>query len=103
MRLQDKATIVTGATRGIGKAIALAFSDACWSGGLNPCAHYAASKAGMTSITRSLAKELAPYGVRVNAVAPGLIETDMGGTAGSTLPGLHIPLGRQGSPDEVAT
>jgi len=86
-----------------GGAIVMVSSDACWSGGLNPCAHYAASKAGMTSITRSLAKELAPHRVRVNAVAPGLIETDMGGTAGSTLPGLHIPLGRQGTPDEVAS
>ena len=54
------------------------------------------------SITRSLARELAPHRIRVNAVAPGLITTDMGGTAGSTLPGLHIPLGREGTPDEVA-
>ncbi len=77
-------------------------SDAAWSGGINPCAHYAASKAGMVSITRSLAKELAPHGVRVNALAPGLITTDMGGTAGSTLPGLRIPLGREGTPEEVA-
>jgi 3-oxoacyl-[acyl-carrier protein] reductase len=77
-------------------------SDAAWSGGLNPCAHYAASKAGMVSVTRSLAKELAPRGIRVNALAPGLITTDMGGTAGATLPGLAIPLGREGTPDEVA-
>jgi 3-oxoacyl-[acyl-carrier protein] reductase len=85
-----------------GGAIVNVASDAAWSGGLNPCAHYAASKAGMVSITRSLAKELAPHGIRVNALAPGLITTDMGGTAGSTLPGLAIPLGREGTPDEVA-
>jgi 3-oxoacyl-[acyl-carrier protein] reductase len=85
-----------------GGAIVNVASDAAWSGGLNPCAHYAASKAGMVSITRSLAKELAPHGIRVNALAPGLITTDMGGTAGSTLPGLTIPLGREGTPDEVA-
>jgi 3-oxoacyl-[acyl-carrier protein] reductase len=88
--------------RGQGGAIVNVASDAAWSGGINPCAHYAASKAGLVSITRSLARELAPYRIRVNAVAPGLITTDMGGTAGSTLPGLHIPLGREGTPDEVA-
>jgi NAD(P)-dependent dehydrogenase (short-subunit alcohol dehydrogenase family) len=87
---------------GRGGVILNVASDAAWSGGLNPCAHYAASKAGMVSITRSLAKELAPQGVRVNALAPGLITTDMGGTAGATLPGLTIPLGREGTPDEVA-
>lgn len=88
--------------RGEGGAIVNVASDAAWSGGINPCAHYAASKAGLVSITRSLARELAPHRIRVNAVAPGLITTDMGGTAGSTLPGLHIPLGREGTPDEVA-
>jgi NAD(P)-dependent dehydrogenase (short-subunit alcohol dehydrogenase family) len=87
---------------GRGGAIVNVSSDAAWSGGLNPCAHYAASKAGMLSITRSLAKELAPHGIRVNAIAPGMIETDMGGTAGATLAGLRIPLGRYGTPEEVA-
>jgi NAD(P)-dependent dehydrogenase (short-subunit alcohol dehydrogenase family) len=88
--------------RGEGGAIVNVASDAAWSGGINPCAHYAASKAGLVSITRSLARELAPHRIRVNAVAPGLITTDMGGIAGSALPGLHIPLGREGRPDEVA-
>jgi NAD(P)-dependent dehydrogenase (short-subunit alcohol dehydrogenase family) len=88
--------------RGEGGAIVNVASDAAWSGGINPCAHYAASKAGLVSITRSLAKELAPHRIRVNAVAPGLITTEMGGTAGSTLPDLRIPLGREGTPDEVA-
>jgi 3-oxoacyl-[acyl-carrier protein] reductase len=88
--------------RGRGGAIVNVASDAAWSGGINPCAHYAASKAGLVSITRSLARELAPHRIRVNALAPGLITTDMGGTAGSTLPGLTIPLGREGTPEEVA-
>ncbi len=88
--------------RGQGGAIVNVASDAAWSGGINPCAHYAASKAGLVSITRSLAKELAPHGIRVNAIAPGLITTEMGGTAGSTLPDLRIPLGREGTVDEVA-
>ena len=90
------------AMRGRGGVIVNVASDAAWSGGLNPCAHYAASKAGMVSFTRSLAKELAPHAIRVNALAPGLISTEMGGTAGSTLPGLVIPLGREGTPEEVA-
>ena len=89
-------------SRGQGGVIVNVASDAAWSGGINPCAHYAASKAGLVSITRSLAKELAPHGIRVNAIAPGLITTDMGGTAGSTLPDLRIPLGREGTVDEVA-
>ena len=88
--------------RGEGGAIVNVASDAAWSGGINPCAHYAASKAGLVSITRSLAKELAPHRIRVNALAPGLITTEMGGTAGSTLPDLRIPLGREGTPAEVA-
>ena len=87
---------------GRGGVILNVASDAAWSGGLNPCAHYAASKAGMVSITRSFAKELASHRIRVNALAPGLIATAMGGTAGATLPGLVIPLGREGTPEEVA-
>lgn len=87
---------------GRGGAIVNVSSDAAWSGGLNPCTHYAASKAGLVSLTRSLAKELAPHRIRVNALAPGMIETDMGGDAGSTLQGLAIPLGRYGTPAEVA-
>jgi NAD(P)-dependent dehydrogenase (short-subunit alcohol dehydrogenase family) len=87
---------------GRGGAIVNVASDAAWSGGLNPCAHYAASKAAMVSFTRSLAKELAPHRIRVNAVAPGMIETEMGGAAGATLPELTIPLGRYGTPEEVA-
>jgi 3-oxoacyl-[acyl-carrier protein] reductase len=67
--------------------------------------NYAAAKAGVIGFTRSLAKEVAPYNVRVNAVAPGFIETDM--TAEfhekyrQRLNDL-IPLGRFGTPDEVA-
>ena len=88
--------------RGQGGAIVNVASDAAWSGGINPCAHYAASKAGVVSFTRSLARELAPFGIRVNALAPGLITTDMGATAGSLLSDLRIPLGREGTAEEVA-
>ena len=68
-------------------------------------ANYAASKAGLIGMTKSVARELAPRGVTVNAIAPGFVETDM--TA--VLPeGVRegyekqIPLGRLASADEVA-
>ncbi|MCE7798736.1 3-oxoacyl-ACP reductase FabG [Sphingobium sufflavum] len=66
---------------------------------------YAASKAGVVGVTRAAAKELAPKGVRVNAVAPGYIETDMTQHLGDAVRDQSlqsIGLGRAGSPDEVA-
>ena len=67
--------------------------------------NYAASKGGIYGLTRSLAKELAPRNVRVNAIAPGMIETDMSqvvrGIAGDQIKKM-IPLKRIGSPEEVA-
>jgi 3-oxoacyl-[acyl-carrier protein] reductase len=67
--------------------------------------NYAASKAGILGLTRSLAKELAGRSVTVNAIAPGFIATDM--TAGldekaSAELRSNIPLGRIGSPEDVA-
>ncbi|HQG31458.1 MAG TPA: 3-oxoacyl-ACP reductase family protein [Deltaproteobacteria bacterium] len=63
---------------------------------------YAATKAGLIGFTKSLAKELGPKGILVNAVAPGLIETDMTRDIdmGSLMEG--IPLRRIGTPDDVA-
>ncbi len=66
--------------------------------------NYAASKAGLVAMTKTLCKELGPRGIRVNAVAPGLIETEML----DQVPGLdllkkQIPLGRAGTPAEVAS
>jgi 3-oxoacyl-[acyl-carrier protein] reductase len=66
-------------------------------------ADYAAAKAGLVSLTRSLAFEGGRYGVRVNAVSPGFIETDMTAALTDAMrQGLGIPLGRLGRPDEVA-
>jgi 3-oxoacyl-[acyl-carrier protein] reductase len=64
-------------------------------------ANYAASKAGLVAMTRTVAAEVARRGVTVNAVAPGLIETDMTeGIAANLLE--HVPAQRAGTPDEVA-
>ena len=68
--------------------------------------NYAASKGGINGLTRALAKELAPRNVRVNAIAPGMIETDMSqvvrGIAGDQIKKM-IPLKRIGQPGEIAT
>ncbi len=68
--------------------------------------HYAAAKAGVISLTKSTARLLAPMGVRVNAIAPGFIRTDMyfdiiSRTAESQI-NAGILLGRVGEPEEVA-
>jgi len=69
-------------------------------------AHYAASKGALLAFTKSLAGELAPHHIRVNAIAPGWVMTDMSrpalegdGAAGAT---DRIPLGRPGTPEEIA-
>ncbi len=67
--------------------------------------NYAASKAGIIGMTRTAAKELASRGIRVNAVAPGFIETEMTEHLSDTViknAKSHIPLGRFGLPKEVA-
>lgn len=68
--------------------------------------HYTASKAGVLGITRGMAKELAPHGITVNAICPGLIDTEM---VRSTTPSEEIhrweqsfPIPRLGTPEEVA-
>ncbi len=67
--------------------------------------NYAAAKAGVIGFTKSLAKEVAPYNIRVNAVAPGFIDTEMTAELGEKARDKFlqmIPLRRFGTPDEVA-
>ena len=68
-------------------------------------ANYAASKAGVIGLTKAVARELAPRGVRVNAVAPGFVETDMTAKLSEKVRAAteeQIPLKRMARPEEVA-
>jgi 3-oxoacyl-[acyl-carrier protein] reductase len=71
-------------------------------------AAYSVSKAGVWMLTKCLAQELAPHGIRVNAIGPGFIETPMtevlrGDAERSTWAMRMTPLGRYGKPEEVAS
>jgi NAD(P)-dependent dehydrogenase (short-subunit alcohol dehydrogenase family) len=95
MRVQD-----TG-----GRIVAIA-SDAWWTGGYDGSLAYAASKGGVVSLVRGLARELAPLHITVNAVAPGLVDTEM--LRGQLTPERlarqagNIPWGRLAQPSEIA-
>ncbi|MBI1777964.1 MAG: SDR family oxidoreductase [Proteobacteria bacterium] len=83
-------------------------STAAFNGGAKDSSVYAASKGASLGLTKSLARELAPFGICVNAVCPGGIDTPMGWqgfSEGEMRRHLRdrVPLGRQGRPEEVAT
>jgi 3-oxoacyl-[acyl-carrier protein] reductase len=65
-------------------------------------AHVIAAKAGLAGLTRALAHDLAPHGVTVNCVAPGLIDTARAGPEPAHHQKLASPVGRKGRPDEIA-
>ena len=78
-------------------------SQAAKTGGLLIGAPYAAAKAAVLCLTKTLAAEFAGDGIRVNAVAPGIIETPfLDQVPGIRERGTQLPLGRVGSPEEVA-
>jgi len=84
-------------------------SNAGWNAGGPGAGIYGTSKAGVHAITRALAKDLAEYGIRVNAVSPGTIDTPFHAQIKSTKPEVfaswknNIMLGRLGQPEEVAS
>jgi NAD(P)-dependent dehydrogenase (short-subunit alcohol dehydrogenase family) len=91
---------------GAGGAIVNISSRAAELGGAGEWIHYAASKGALDSLTVGASKELALRGIRVNAVSPGLIQTDLHARAGlpdrlTRLVG-GVPMGRVGSTEEVA-
>lgn len=91
--------VPTMAEQGWGRVIAIG-SSAGKTGGGNPAAAYAASKAGIMTLAKSIASEFARAGVTSNALAPALIDTHMA----SAMPDMHdrVPIGRLGTTDDVA-
>lgn len=91
---------------GNGGAIVNISSRAAQIGSAGEWVHYAVTKGALDSLTIGLAREVATEGIRVNAVAPGLVDTDIHAAAGD--PGRParlastIPLGRPGTPEEIA-
>ena len=91
---------------GSGGAIVNVSSAAATLGSAHEYVHYAAAKAGIETLTVGLAKELAGEGVRVNAVAPGIVDTEIHAAAGqpdrARTAAERIPLGRAAQADEIA-
>lgn len=92
---------------GRGGAIVNISSAAATLGSAHEYVHYAAAKAGVDALTVGLAKEVADDGIRVNAVAPGIVNTDIHAAAGdpdrAERAVSRIPMGRPGEPEEIAS
>ena len=87
---------------GKGGAIVLLSSMAATIGGANECVWYAAAKGAIDSLTIGVSREVAKEGIRVNAISPGMIDTDIQppGRLERLMP--MLPMGRAGTADEVA-
>ncbi|KAH0441056.1 3-oxoacyl-ACP reductase [Paraburkholderia fungorum] len=103
---REAARRMSTARGGAGGVIVNISSAAARLGSPNEYIDYAGSKGAVDTLTIGLAKELGPQGVRVNAVRPGLIDTDIHASGGkperAAQLGATTPLGRPGSADEVA-
>jgi NAD(P)-dependent dehydrogenase (short-subunit alcohol dehydrogenase family) len=103
---REAARRMSTSSGGAGGAVVLMSSAAARLGSPNLYVDYAASKGAIDTLTIGLAKELGPESVRVNAVRPGLVETEIHASGGDpdraqTL-GRSAPLGRPGSASEIA-
>jgi len=87
---------------GKGGAVVMMSSMAAPLGGANECVWYAAAKAGVDSMVIGVSREVAKEGVRVNAVTPGVIDTDIQPPGRVERVTPMLPMGRAGQPDEVA-
>jgi glucose 1-dehydrogenase len=99
------AQVMSTARGGAGGAIVHVSSAAATLGSAHEYVHYAAAKAGIETLTVGLARELAAEGVRVNAVAPGIVDTEIHAAAGqpdrATTAAARIPLGRAAQAEEI--
>ncbi|GAA4969916.1 SDR family NAD(P)-dependent oxidoreductase [Kineococcus glutinatus] len=91
---------------GYGRIVNMSSVSAQQGGGVFSKTPYSAAKAGVLGLTRSLAREFAPQGITVNAVSPGVVDTDIraGATdeANEAALAAAVPLGRQGTPADIA-
>ncbi|MGN6314759.1 SDR family oxidoreductase [Trinickia sp.] len=103
---REAARRLSTARGGRGGSLVNVSSIASRLGGAGEYVDYAGSKGAMDSLTLGLARELGPEGVRVNAVRPGLIDTEIHASGGkpdrAQVLGTSTPLGRAGTADEVA-
>lgn len=87
--------------QGSGGSIVLYTSQSFWTGGYGASLVYATTKGGVATMVRGLARTYGPYGIRVNGIAPGIVDTPMlDGVAVDTLVAA-TPLGRVGRPEDL--
>ena len=102
----SQAAIPQMRAQGAGSIVNISSVSAQLGGGIFGGPHYSAAKAGILGLTKAMARELAPDGIRVNAICPGFIGTDI--TAGKLTPAMKeqilagIPMGRVGEARDVA-
>lgn len=102
----DRAAARVMGEQGSGGSIVNFSSQGWWTGGFGGSVAYSATKGGVVSLTRGMARTLAPLGIRVNCVAPGAVDTAMmhEGLDAAALASFlgQVPMGRMGEPEELA-
>lgn len=102
---REAARVLSKSRGGNGGSVVLVSSGAARFGSPGTYVDYAGSKAALDTLAIGLAKELGPEGVRVNAIRPGLVETEIHATTGdpdrARKLGAATPLGRPGTPEEI--